>query len=95
MNKAGIKTTEFWLTLIVSGLGTAVLLGYMPKEIADQAQKGVEQIIGGIMTLAPVIAYIISRGITKSRTITEVKTTVIDTGTQPYGATKTEEKILG
>lgn len=69
--KSGIKTSEFWLTLFVTVIGMAVYTGYMPQDIADQALKGLEQIIGGILTLVPVITFIIGRSAVKIKAIEE------------------------
>ncbi len=57
--KAGIRTTEFWLTILATLLNFAVSGGFIA---ADFPQA---ELVTGVGSIAAVVAYIISRGILK------------------------------
>jgi hypothetical protein len=59
--KPGVKTTEFWLTVVNTLVGLAVTLGYLQPDEADTLVKGVVSVVGGLMILIPFALYIISR----------------------------------
>ncbi len=63
--KAGWKTTEFWKSLISGVIGLCITLGWISPENADKLTTALMQIVGAIIMIAPMVAYIISRGIAK------------------------------
>ena len=63
--KPGIKTSEFWKSIVMALIGLAVTLGWIKPEDATTLQTGVMQIVGGVIMVAPTVAYIISRGLAK------------------------------
>ena len=63
--KPGWKTTEFWKSIITAITGIALTMGWLRPEEATQLTQGLMMIVGGIITVAPIVAYIISRGIAK------------------------------
>lgn len=64
--KGGWRTTEFWTSVITALLGLGVLFGFFTVEETGQITGGLNQVVGGVMTIAPVIAYAWSRGKAKS-----------------------------
>lgn len=64
------QTSEFWIALVSNLTGMAVLLGAITSTQADQIKNAVQQIVGGIIALIPIITYIISR--------TSLKKVVVD-----------------
>ena len=64
--KPGYKTTEFWLTLVTQSVGILALTGVIKPEEATSYLQGGGQIVGGLMTLIPQIAYAFSRGKAKA-----------------------------
>jgi len=60
--KPGIKTSEFWVTVIISILGVLVALGVITPEQKDTLAQSIQQIAGAVMAAAPVIGYALSRG---------------------------------
>lgn len=64
--KPGYKTTEFWVSIATAITGILITLGVIGQEEANILVKGIEQIVGGILTVVPVAAYAISRGRAKS-----------------------------
>lgn len=63
--KSGIKTSEFWVSVVVSILGVLVALGVITPEQQGTLSESVNQIAGAIMAAAPVVGYAISRGSAK------------------------------
>ena len=63
--KPGWKTTEFWKSIITAVIGIALTLGWLRPEEATNLNQGLMMIMGGIITVAPIVAYIISRGMAK------------------------------
>ena len=60
--KPGWKTTEFWLTLVTAFSGLAVLFGYVTPEEGSAITGGIMQVIGGVVSVATVFGYTLSRG---------------------------------
>ncbi len=64
--KAGIKTTEFWTSLIVQILGLLAVFGvFTPQEVSETSNAAL-QIVGGLMTVISNVGYSISRAKVKS-----------------------------
>ena len=60
--KAGIKTSEFWASVVVSLLGVLVALGVINPDQQKVLTNSVHQITGAIMAAVPIVGYAISRG---------------------------------
>jgi len=63
--KPGWKTTEFWTSLGASGVGILTTLGVLTPEQANTVVQAIGQIVGGILAVAPIVGYAISRGLAK------------------------------
>lgn len=61
--KNGVRTTEFWVTLVTLLAGLAKLFGLDID--AGAAGDATGQAAGGLMALAAVVGYPISRGLAK------------------------------
>ncbi|MFC1453668.1 hypothetical protein ACFLQL_00625 [Verrucomicrobiota bacterium] len=59
--KPGMKTSEGWLSIVVAVLGLATTLGYVTPEQSSQLATAIPQVVGGIVTIATVLGYIVSR----------------------------------
>jgi hypothetical protein len=55
------ETSEFWVSMATSIGGMLVMTGAITADQADQIKNAVQQIIGGILGLVPVIAYVKTR----------------------------------
>jgi hypothetical protein len=77
MDKAGYKTTEFWLTLLTQAVGVLTLTGVIKPDDANAYLQGGSQVIGGLMTVIPQIAYAFSRGKAKAKVDTVAKAFLI------------------
>lgn len=68
--KPGVKTTEFWLTLVAAVLGVLVAGGFLTPEESAQAQSVVEalieQLAGVVIAVGPIVAYIRARAEVKA-----------------------------
>ncbi len=60
--KEGWKTTEFWTSLGTAGMGILVLLGVFTGQEANELIVISSNVIGGVMSIVPVVAYALSRG---------------------------------
>jgi len=60
MNRPGIRTSEFWVTVITMVLGGIVEVTGMDLNVTAAA-----------MTFGPPIAYVVSRGLAKIKTPTD------------------------
>lgn len=60
--KAGIKTTEFWVSLITALAGVAVSLGLITTGQADSIGGAAGTIAGGVVAAAAAFGYNLSRG---------------------------------
>lgn len=65
--KPGVKTSEFWVTLVIALAGILKLFGVSVDVDAVSLGSGLEQLIGGGMALAAAVGYPISRGLAKGR----------------------------
>jgi predicted RNA-binding protein associated with RNAse of E/G family len=63
--KSGTKTSEFYVTVLVSVLGVAVSCGLITPEQSSATVASATQIAGAIVTAAAAFGYNISRGIAK------------------------------
>ena len=61
MQKSGIKTSEFYVTLVSTLVSLLVMTGVIEPSYANQLTDLVVQAIGGVVALGTVIAYILSR----------------------------------
>lgn len=59
--KSGVKTSEFWVTLIPQLATVLVVVGVLPSEDVDAIVKAIAGVITGIVSLVSLIAYIRSR----------------------------------
>lgn len=66
--KAGWKTTEFWASISTALIGVLVLFGFFTQADAGEFVNGVNNIVGGVMSIAPIIGYSLSRGRAKATT---------------------------
>ena len=73
--KPGYKTTEFWLTLLAQIIGLLTMTGVIKPEEATPYLQGGGQLVGGLMTVIPQIAYAFSRG--KAKTTAAAKALLI------------------
>jgi hypothetical protein len=68
--KAGYKTSELWLSVLMAVVGISVVTGVLTPgqagEIKDATVKLAEAVSGLVMAVAPVVAYIWSRAKVKS-----------------------------
>lgn len=64
--KAGIKTTEFWATMIAQLVGVAALFGWLTPNEASEAQAGATAVAGGILQGLSAFGYAQSRGNAKA-----------------------------
>lgn len=65
-SKPGIKTTEFWATLVAAIVGVMTMMGVFTPAEASQMTSGLGQIIGGVFAIVPIVGYIWSRGKVKA-----------------------------
>ena len=66
--KPGIKTSEFWVTLIVSVISLLVMLGVIKSEQIEEALPLADiivQVAAGVVAALSTGAYAISRGVAK------------------------------
>ena len=63
--KAGWTTTEFWTSMATLLTGLATTLGYLTSEQSTPLVQAVTQIAGGVLMIASVFGYAISRGLAK------------------------------
>ena len=59
--KVGVKTSEFWVTLVPQLATILVVVGILPAEDVDAVVKMVAGIITGIVSLISLVAYVRSR----------------------------------
>ena len=67
--KSGLKSTEFYVTLVSTIVSLLVMAGLVQPTEADQVTELVVQAIGGIVALGSIIAYIYSRTVIKQEEI--------------------------
>lgn len=67
MNKPGIKTTEFWTTLIAQTIGSVMLyLGYASQEEVDMFIKALMTALGSVTVIIATVIYWYGRIATKT-----------------------------
>ncbi len=66
MNKPGVKTTEFWVTVLVQVIGVILALGVVTPDQADTLTKAVTQGSGIIAMLISAFAYTKGRAAVKA-----------------------------
>lgn len=59
--KSGLKTSEFYVTLVSTVVSLLVMAGVVEPSYQNQLTDLVVQAVGGIVALGSVIAYILSR----------------------------------
>ncbi len=59
--KSGVKTTEFWITLVLVVLGAVLAAGLLPEDSAAA------RIVGAILAAAASFGYSVSRGLAKQK----------------------------
>lgn len=65
--KPGYLTTEFWTSIATAVTGLATTLGYLTPDQATPLVQAVTQIAGGVLMVASIFGYAISRGLTKMK----------------------------
>lgn len=65
--KAGYKTTEFWITLVISIIGMLVMFGVVKPDSQQQLVDSSTQVINAVFAIVPVVAYIIGRSWLKGK----------------------------
>lgn len=78
--KSGLKTTEFYQSLVYGIIGFVMLSGQVPIEDADMIQEYIMQVIGGIISLVSLIGYVSGR--------VSIKKEMIRSDTEPTMPTK-------
>ncbi len=63
--KAGMKTTEFWVSLAGGLFGVMVTLGVFTADQAAELTNSVGDMAGGVITAVSAAGYAISRGLAK------------------------------
>lgn len=59
--KPGIKTTEFWMTLLAQIMPILIIVGAIPEAEADTVSKSIAAVVAGIISLVSLVAYIWGR----------------------------------
>ena len=60
--KSGYKTTEFWVSVIVAGIGLAVSLGFFSPDQQTALVEAVEKGAGLFAMVASAFGYSVARG---------------------------------
>ncbi len=63
--KAGIKTTEFWISMGAAIVGVVAASGFFTPDQASTITNAITQLGGIITTVAAAFGYSISRGMAK------------------------------
>ncbi len=66
--KPGWKTTEFWTSIPAAIVGLLILFGLMTPTESTELINALEKVIGGVMSIIPIVGYTISRGKAKAVT---------------------------
>lgn len=82
--KDGWRTTEFWTSITTAILGIGVLFGFITPEESDKVNLGLSQIVGGLMTVVPIVAYSVSRGRAKTNITADSISDLIESLTTTY-----------
>jgi len=59
--KSGVLSTEFWMTLVATGISMAVLGGLIAEGEVDQVMALAKDAIAGVVAIVSLVTYIISR----------------------------------
>ena len=59
--KSGIKTSEFWITLLPTVIATLVLTGVIEEGDTDLVVGLAKDIVAGIVAVASIVTYIVNR----------------------------------
>lgn len=59
--KSGVKTTEFYMTLIAQVVSLLAILGVIPNSQVDYLTKAVISVFAGLISLVSLISYIKGR----------------------------------
>lgn len=60
--KPGVKTSEFWLSIITAIFGIATTCGIFTSAQTGVIFAAISQVAGAIITVVPIFGYAISRG---------------------------------
>ena len=67
MDKAGFKTTEFWVSILASVMGILVTTGVFEPDQAGQISDAMVKCGGAVLTAISAAGYAYSRAITKKK----------------------------
>ena len=87
-------TNEGATTLIANILGVAVMLFGMSQETADVINKAAPTIIGGLMSIATVVTYLINKRKSRSEVFNAIVATKIAPADSCVNAQSAEDSIL-
>lgn len=60
--KSGIKTTEFWITLVATLLGLGMSTGLLPSTFPQgDVSRATEHIAGAVVAIVAIVRYLTSR----------------------------------
>ena len=59
--KAGIKTSEFWLTVVTSILSILVMAGVIGPEDSNRVGSIAKDTFSGIVAIVSIVSYVVSR----------------------------------
>lgn len=59
--KAGVTTTEFWVTILGNVAGILVATGVLQPQEGTEITKSVSAIVGGVISLITILKYISTR----------------------------------
>lgn len=69
--KAGIATTEFWVTLATTLMGLGIAAGFIPSDFPkDNVTTIVQGFAGGIIAIGPLLKYLHDRKDLKKTALT-------------------------
>ena len=72
--KAGIQTSECWVSVITSVIGLLVVTGKITTNEGDTLTKAIQAAIGAVITIASSLGYIVTR--------TQLKQSIVDATTE-------------
>jgi multisubunit Na+/H+ antiporter MnhG subunit len=70
----GYQTSEFYITIVTMIVGILVSAGVVVPSHANDLVNAITTLVGGVVTLTPVIVYIINRTWLKSKVLTVTQT---------------------
>lgn len=59
--KIGIKTSEFWLSIIAQLVGIALMANVISPDTSEAWVEGLQLIVGGMISIFTGVSYIVSR----------------------------------